>query len=134
MLWDSNTCCLYCECTYIERAYKASLLYKAPEFTERLLAEESSPVSQQARLIVGRRSYHAVNSELQLLQLVAQYLAFLDVAPALAVEACHRVVELIRVSKPRSSPFHCFQHNLQSSTSHLFSGSYLNVLSVLWKK
>lgn len=63
---------------------------------------------QQEKLIVGQRSYHAVRSELRLLEIIAYYLAFVDVAPSLTVEACHRVVEVIKARilllKPSITP------------------------------
>lgn len=49
-------------------------------------------------LAVDGTRFHAVQSELVLLRLIAQELRFLDVARSLAAEVTHRVVELIKAS------------------------------------
>lgn len=52
------------------------------------------------KLSVGNHEYSAVESELLLLELVSQYLRFVDVVPPLAAEVAHRVVELVKVPPP----------------------------------
>lgn len=50
------------------------------------------------KLGMTHHSFKTVSSQLLLLDLIAEYLQFLDVIPSLAVEVAHRVVELVKVS------------------------------------
>lgn len=65
-------------------------IFVSPPGTAKL-AEEADKLS------VSRHAFKTVASQLLLLQLLAEYLQFLDIMPTLAVEVAHRVVELIKV-------------------------------------
>ncbi len=49
---------------------------------------------------MGQQSFKTVQSQLLLLSLLTEYLAFLDTVPGLAMEVAHRLVELVKVLLP----------------------------------
>ena len=61
-------------------------------------AENGGAAGDAAKLRVGGEEFSVVDSELLLLELLENYLQFVDAVPSLAAEALHRVVELVKVA------------------------------------
>lgn len=75
------------------------------------------------KLWVTAHGFRTVDSQLLLLQLTAEYLHFLDLAPSLALEVAHRVVELVKVfvwnHQPVSLSLSCVLVLKRRSDGHL---------------
>ena len=53
-------------------------------------------------LQVARQGYHVVNTQLLLLSMLREYLAFCDAVPAFSAEVAQRVLELLKVFNSRT--------------------------------
>lgn len=53
-------------------------------------------------LVAGGRGYHVVNTQLLMLSMLCEYLAFRDAVPSFAAEVAQRVLELLKVFNSRT--------------------------------
>lgn len=61
-----------------------------------------APAGPAPLLVAGGRGYHVVNTQLIVLGMLGEYLAFRDAVPAFAAEVAQRVLELLKVFNSRT--------------------------------
>ncbi|KAL4452640.1 hypothetical protein ABPG75_008302 [Micractinium tetrahymenae] len=62
----------------------------------------AAPAGPAPVLVAGGRGYHVVNTQLLMLSMLSEYLAFRDAVPAFAAEVAQRVLELLKVFNSRT--------------------------------